>query len=256
MAPFNTHFFVAETIWPELDGPWQPFIGQFYFGSVAPDVDKLSKDLTQKDTHFFDRTTAWELMASHRSATFLQNKPRFLSRPFSELSAEAQAFALGYLCHLCVDEVSKFMWGRQIWPIFKGLHPGAAFAAVDEEARKRIQEYGAIVAALNSVTALDVVPVIPTGELAKFLTGVINFAGAKTVEGEFLALVDLFFASLPAAEREQYRQVFAVDIAPARRRVHAFNLDTMVRAGVNRTRHRLADLIAGRAPQPDFPEIE
>ena len=54
MAPFNTHFLIAEKLWPELDGPWQTYYGQFCFGCVAPDVDKLSSTLTQIDTHFFD----------------------------------------------------------------------------------------------------------------------------------------------------------------------------------------------------------
>jgi hypothetical protein len=28
MAPFNTHFLIAEKLWPELVGPWQLHYGQ------------------------------------------------------------------------------------------------------------------------------------------------------------------------------------------------------------------------------------
>ena len=57
-------------------------------------------------------------------AMFIRRQNEFLARPFVQLKPEAQAFALGYLCHLCVDEVSKFMWGREVWQNFKDTGPG------------------------------------------------------------------------------------------------------------------------------------
>ena len=67
MAPFNIHLLVAEKLWLELDGLWQHHWGQYYFGCLAPDVHKISGNLTQKDTHFFDSSSNSEYMATHRS---------------------------------------------------------------------------------------------------------------------------------------------------------------------------------------------
>ena len=122
MAPFITHFLAAEKVWPEIKraASWPNvdstlLYGHFCFGCVAPDIDKISATLTQKDTHFFDRTTAWDLMSTHRSATFVNRQADFLYRPFPHLTPAEQAFALGYLCHLCVDEVSKYLWRESTW---------------------------------------------------------------------------------------------------------------------------------------------
>ncbi len=255
MAPFNTHFLIAEKIWPELDGPWQPFYEQFCFGCIAPDVDKLVNTLTQKDTHFFDRTGDYELMASHRSAAFIKHQADFLSRPFNQLSGQAQAFAMGYLCHLCVDEVSKHMWRRETWLKFKGIGPGPAFAALDEVARQRTQDYAAIVGAFGSVKVLDVVPVIPLTCLERILEGVSAFTQAGNTEGEYLALLDLFDILTPE-KRRQKQHNFQSLIEVARRQVDFFRLDSLVEASLIRSHRRLADLRTGRIPEPDYPEFD
>lgn len=261
MAPFNTHFLVAEKIWPTVKTltTWpvscnEILYGQFCFGCVAPDVDKVSAVLRQRDTHFFDRTDPYELMASHRSATFLARQAEFLRAPFEQLEPEEQAFALGYLCHLCLDEVSKFMWQRETWLRFYQIGPGPAFAALDELARQQIDDYAAIGAALDSIRLLAVVPVIPDPDLDKMLVGVRCFVQAQTLEEEYLALVELF--DRPTAEhRAEKRDHLRQNIALARRRVHYFKLASLVRAGLARTRLRIDDLLAGRVPQPALPEI-
>jgi hypothetical protein len=261
MAPFNTHFLIAEKIWPTIRAMviWpamcnQTYYGQFCFGCVAPDVDKLSTTLTQKDTHFFDRTGDYELMATHRSAYFLGHQAEFLSQPFAHLSPLAQAFGLGYLCHLCVDEVSKQRWRHQTWLPFKHIGPGAAFAALDEAARLRIQNYPAIARAIGQLEPVEVIPSIPGADLIKYWQGVCRFVQANTLEEEFLALVDMFDRLSPAA-RYQKQQAFRRDIDQARRQVHLFEIDTVVMAGLAHSRRRLADLLAGRVPEPGYPEI-
>ena len=100
MAPFITHFLAAEKIWPDIktNVSWSgsccsSHYGQFCFGCVAPDIDKLSATLTQKDTHFFDRATDWDLMATHRSATFINEQANFLYRPFLEMTPPEQAIS-------------------------------------------------------------------------------------------------------------------------------------------------------------------
>lgn len=254
MAPFNTHFLIAEKIWPELPGPWQPHYGQFCFGCVAPDVDKLSPTLVQRDTHFFDRFGDYELMASHRSAAFLEHQAEFLCRPFAQLPPAAQAFTLGFLCHLCVDEVSKHLWRHETWLQFRHIGPGPAFAALDELARQRTQNYSAIVAALSSIQILEVIPTIPPPDLEAFWQGVYRFVTASTLEEEYLALVDMFDRPTPE-ERRQKQESFRAGIVEARRLVGYLQLDTLVSAGLVRSYSRLTDLITGHKPEPGYPDL-
>lgn len=255
MAPFNTHFLIAEKMWPELPGPWQPYYGQFCFGCVAPDVDKLSAALTQRDTHFFDRTGEYDLMASHRSAAFVTRQAEFLVRPFAQLWPEAQAFVLGYLCHLCVDEVSKHLWRRETWLHFKDIGPGAAFAALDELVRQRIEDYAAITEALCSAQPLPVIPSIPPPDLARMWQGVCRFAQAETPEEEFLALVDMFDHITPE-QREERRRYFRAHLKQARAHLRFFHLETVIKTSLTHSHRRLTDLIQGRTPAPGYPILD
>jgi hypothetical protein len=262
MAPFNTHFLIAEKIWPTIRAmvTWpamcnQNYYGQFCFGCVAPDVDKVSATLTQKDTHFFDRSGDYDLMASHRSAYFLQHQAEFLCRPFAQLCPEGQAFILGYLCHLCVDEISKHLWRRDTWLQFKDIGPGAAFAALDEVVYQRIQNYAAITEALCSLKPLDVIPHIPRADLAYMHQSVCHFARATTLEEEYLTLVDLFDRPAPE-QREQKRQTFRAHIDLARRQTHIFRVDTLIEVSLVHSYSRLTDLIEGRVPEPGYPVME
>jgi len=255
MAPFNTHFLIAEKIWPELsNGPWAAHYGQFCFGCVAPDVDKASATLTQKDTHFFDRSGDYEAMASQRTATFIAQQVDFLYRPFAELPAEAQAFVLGYLCHLCVDEVSKHMWRRKTWLKFHHVKPTSAFAALDELAWRCIQDYATIARAICEIKVLPVIRPIPLADLGWMHQGVCHFVRAKSAEGEYLALVDMFDQP-SAAERREYAERFRREIGAAREQVRFFQLEALVEAGIIRSRERLTDLIEGRVPEPSYPHI-
>jgi hypothetical protein len=252
MAPFNTHFLIAEKIWPQLPGPWQPYYGQFCFGNVAPDVDKASATLTQKDTHFFDRTTDYELMATCRSAAFLQHQAEFLRSPFARLTPAEKAFALGYLCHLCVDEVSKHMWRTPTWRQLNGVYIGTAFAALDELARQQTQNYAALVEELEGIEVLTTIPRIPPADLIRMQQGVLNFVRADDVEGEYVALIDLFDNPSPT-EREERRQKLGAQMDAARRLVNIFRLDTLVQTAIVRTQQRFDDLVSGRIPPPDNP---
>ncbi len=255
MAPFNTHFLIAEKIWPELSaGPWAAHYGQFCFGCVAPDVDKASARLTQKDTHFFDRFGDYEAMASQRTAAFIARQSDFLRCPFAELPAEAQAFVLGYLCHLCVDEVSKHMWRRKTWLKFHHVRPTSAFAALDELAWRCIQDYGAIAGAICEIKALSVIRPIPLADLEWMHQGVCCFVQAKSAEGEYLALVDMFDRP-SATERRAAAERFRREIDVAREQVRFFQLEALVEAGVVRSRERLTDLIEGRVPEASYPHI-
>jgi hypothetical protein len=255
MAPFNTHFLIAEKIWPDLPGPWQPYYGQFCFGCVAPDVDKLSPALTQRDTHFFDRFGDYELMATDRSAAFLRHQAEFLIHPFARLAPEAQAFALGYLCHLCVDEVSKHLWRREAWLQFKDIGPGPTFAALDEFAREQTDNYSAIVTGLESLQIIEVIPLIPLPDLVAFWQGVNQFVQAADAEGEYLVLVDMFDRPTPK-ERAQKLTSFRAGIDLARQRLHYLQLDRLMSASLTRSYSRLADLIEGRVPEAEYPILE
>lgn len=262
MAPFNTHFLVAEKIWPEVTTRLSLPVtrsnnhyGQFCFGCVAPDVDKASDTLTQQNTHFFDRTTDYELMAKNRSVAFLQRQHEFLCCPFGELSPEEQAFVLGYLCHLCVDEVSKHMWRKPTWQQLNSVQIGTAFAAMDEAARQQIQNYPAIITELHNIGVLNVIPRIPASDLVRMYQGAYNFVQAENVDGEYLALIDLFDRLSPQ-EREQQRQRLCAQIDDARNLVNIFRLDVLIPAAIARTLQRFDDLFAGRVPKSDYPVID
>jgi hypothetical protein len=261
MAPFNTHFLIAERIWPEVKTmiPWpisgnKILYGQFCFGSVAPDVDKLSPTLTQKDTHFFDRSGPWDLMASHRSAVLVQREAEFFGRPFAQLSPQAQAFALGYLCHLCVDEVSKYMWQHDTWAKFKDVGPGATFAALDETARQQLRDYPALAESLCAIEPLAVILHVPLEDLRTIWQGVCTFVRAEAVEAAYLALVDAFERPSPEL-RQQRQQDFQAKIELARQQIYHLNLEILVASSLARSRQRLAELIEGRAPEPGYPEL-
>lgn len=257
MAPFNTHFLVAEKIWPEFQNDaWGQHYGQFCFGCVAPDVDKASATLTQRDTHFFDRTTDYELMASARTAAFLTRQDEFLQQPFAELSSEAQAFVLGYLCHLAVDEVSKHLWRRETWLKFHHVRPTSAFAALDEMARQQIEDYAAIRRTLDDVETLDVLPHIPLTDLQRMLVGTRAFVAAPEVEQEYLALVDLFEPDRSLLDRRESLARLRREIDQARRQVHHFELERLARASIAHSRQRIADFLDGRNPEPEYPALE
>ena len=107
MAPFLTHLVVGERVWKRLGGkcPAPDNYGDFLFGCLAPDVDKLCEGLEQGTTHFVakdsDNNYVWQ-----RSQRFLDNQRSFLRAPFDALEADEQAFVLGYLCHVATDEIT------------------------------------------------------------------------------------------------------------------------------------------------------
>lgn len=254
MAPFNTHFLIAEKLWPELKGPWQPYYGQFCFGCVAPDVDKSSKTLTQKETHFFDRSGDPERMATHRTATFLARQSQFLKQPFSGLPPPGQAFVLGYLCHLCVDEVTKYMWGMQTWAPFKAVGVSAigAFAALDEVTRTYFKDYQAITDAVCAIAAVDVIAPISLADLQHMLAGVCKFVRAETTEGELAALAEMML-DVPPEEIPQRIAPFVEELPRARPLVHHFKQGAAINACLGHSRSRISDLLAGRIPKPGVP---
>lgn len=254
MAPFIVHFLVAEQVWPYLPHLCRPYYGHFCFGCVAPDVDKVSVKITQKDTHFFDRTTAYELMATHRSAAFIRQQADFFDRPALNLPPDELTFALGYLCHLCVDEVSKYMWQRATWRAFDETGPGPAFAALDEYAKTKMASYPAVQRAIEKLTLPHIIPAISVADWQTFYSGVLTFVRADCTELEFLALVDMF--DRPSIDsRRQWITAFRANINAARARVGVFELHKMVRSGKARTLQRVRELLAQQTPGPELPKL-
>ena len=256
MAPFNTHFLIAEKVWPELqNGPWAEHYGQFCFGCVAPDVDKASATLSQRDTHFNDRTTDYELMASARTSAFMAQQAQFLKHPLAELPAAGQAFVLGYVCHLAVDEVSKHLWRQETWRKFKHVRPTSAFAVLDEFVWQQTENYEAIRHALAAIEALDVLNPVPLTDLQHMLRGVQTFVAARSLEQEYLALIDLFDADRSAEERQQSLDRLRQELDLVRPQLQYFKLEQLLCSGVAHSHRRLADLLAGRKPKPAYPEL-
>lgn len=256
MAPFYTHLLIAEHVWPALAGPWQPYYGHFCFGCLAPDVDKVSDHLVQRQTHFYDRSSDYEYMASHRSAAFIAQHADFVGTPFHDLSSMAQAFVLGYLCHLCVDEVSKHMWRMDTWLKFRGrgVMPIIAFSAVDEIALDQIKQMPMLSAALCDSPPPRIMPVVPYADLVWMHQGCCNFVRATRPAEQYLALIDMFDRPTPA-QRQQILATFQKQIGLAREQAHHFHLDHLVQASVRWCQHRFDDFIAGRTVEPAYPDL-
>jgi len=144
------------------------------------------------------------------------------------------------------------MWRNPTWQQLNGVQIGAAFAAMDESARLQTQNYPAIATGLCRIDPLNIIPRIAPPDLARMHQGTCNFVQAENVEGEYLALLDLFDQPSPA-QREERRQKLCAQMDAARRLVNIFRLDKLVQAAVVRTWRRFDDLLAERIPQPDYP---
>ena len=87
--------------------------GPFFLGSTAPDVRRLSDQLTRRATHFSRRQACRrDCRGQHQPAaeTMLAAYPS-LARPHG-LAPEQQAFVAGYIAHLWLDR----FWRRQLSP--------------------------------------------------------------------------------------------------------------------------------------------
>jgi hypothetical protein len=147
------------------------------------------------------------------------------------------------------------MWRRSTWQAFKEVGPGAAFAALDERAAQYIQNYPAIVRAINHLRILDIIPKIPITDLHRYYKGVNDFVSAPTTEAKYLALLGLFGDQSPENVQDKLR-VFLDAIRIARRHTHVFQLEVMLNASLERSRRRISDLVANRTPGPNLPQFE
>lgn len=256
MAPFITHLKIAEVLWKELPaGPWCEHAGQFYFGNLAPDVDKLSGTLKQSDTHFFDRRTDYELMVTRRTTTFLQTQARFMQRPFDALTPPEQAFALGYLCHLATDEVSRHQWRENIYTLLQRyeLRLLVVFSALDAWMRLRMQQEPTIVAALDTVSPpAQLIPTVPPADLLAMHRLVQRFMHAENPKAGFVAIIEDMFHIDPteAAWRSSH---FEEQYAVAEGLLHHFEPMELVERSLTHCRRRLENLFAGTVPEPGYP---
>ena len=254
MAPFNAHFAVAEKLWPQLDGPWKSHYGQFCFGCVAPDVEKSSASLTQKETHFFDQTTDYELMVTHRSVAFINAQAEFLRQPFDELPPPEQAFALGYLCHLCVDEVSKDMWREETWHKFQQANIGwGAFSALDNWITAYIQDFDSLNRAVCRLQPLNIIPLIPLEDLRYFHKYICESRQAQSLVEKYQSLVKLVHSIKPA-DRQGLIDTILSELPVAEKLLHHFDVDKFLKASLHHSLSRLNSLIEGRRPMPGPPE--
>jgi hypothetical protein len=257
MAPLNTHLLIAERLWPVVPGPWQPYFGQFCFGCVVPDIDKLSPVLTQKSTHFFDPTDEEGLMFTHRSVTFIQQQAEFLRAPFAGLTPPEQAFALGYLCHLAVDEVSRALWDPAAYQRFReiGVSSLVAVSTLDEIIWPYFRDYQGICRALYTVTPLAVIPGISMADLGRMQDYLFHFTQAETAE-KAMALVLKMMYSTSQADFEQRLAAYHHERSLITTQIGYLQFDRVISAGLDHSHHRLAALIAGQVPQPGLPDLE
>ena len=105
MAPYIAHLVVAERAYARL---WDrdDRLGEFLYGSIAPDVSAEPNALARQDTHFVGSYREdGEAIFSRSTATFLARYEAFTVRPPRAWSDAERAFLEGYLCHLAADEV-------------------------------------------------------------------------------------------------------------------------------------------------------
>jgi len=91
-------------------------------------------------------------------------------------------------------------------------------------------------------------------DLERMKQAVGAFLQAETIEAGFLTLID-YFDQPTAAERRQRQEWLRAEIDAGRRQRHVFQLEAMVEASLVHSRKRLADLLAGRTPEPAFPAL-
>jgi hypothetical protein len=106
-SPF-VHLVVADLVWPHL-GLGDTSRPLFFFGSVAPDADKLGL-CTREASHF------WSVHEDVSGALRLLRAHPHLAAP--RLSTSERAFVAGYLCHLVTDE----QWMFAVYRPFFGRH--------------------------------------------------------------------------------------------------------------------------------------
>jgi hypothetical protein len=165
MAPLITHLWIAEQIWPLLAEQWGAFYGDFLFGNLAVDVDKFCPELEQETTHLVgkDETDGW---LTQRSRRFIDRQAELLRAPFSRLVPAEQAFVLGYLLHLAVDEATtgRFEAFRAVYEEYPGAFASneTISVVIDQTAVGFLRDRDGIVMALEgSRVANGLVSFIP-----------------------------------------------------------------------------------------------
>ncbi len=108
MAASITHLVVGEHVFRQVThlNPTVSVYGSFLAGCVLVDVH-VFHDINRRQTHFAGRFEEGRDSYSKSCSSFLSGLEVFLRRPWIELERAEQAFVMGYLCHLAVDECWK-----------------------------------------------------------------------------------------------------------------------------------------------------
>ncbi len=112
MPPLNTHLIIGERVFPHLSLD-ETVYGPFLLGCLLVDVNGFT-NIDRRVTHFVGRLEEDGTDAFTKSCSnFLSQLDGLLRYTWDDLSPEARAFVIGYLCHLAADEPWK-AWGMDI----------------------------------------------------------------------------------------------------------------------------------------------
>jgi hypothetical protein len=164
MAASITHLVIGERVFKQLAilDPAPSVFGPFLAGCAIVDVHALH-DIDRRLTHFVGRVDTDGEDAYRKScANFSRDLDHILKSRWSACTPAEQAFVIGYLCHLAVDECWKELgvqWFQKLaitsykdFPI----HPDVMLTAFDYLSRGRLMEPAAVFSALAGVEIPDV----------------------------------------------------------------------------------------------------
>jgi hypothetical protein len=264
VAPFLTHLVIGEQLWPGLvtRPGWAAHDGTFFFGCLAPDVDKFCDGLSQATTHFVAKDAGYEWV-NRRTRLFLDHQDEFLRAPMSTLEPVEQAFIAGYLCHVATDEVTG-RYGQATRREAAGRDPprnwiDAFLTVLDPEVWRMARDPAWIAARLRIATvpngALLFAPpdclvamhriVWPQVEAGGGLLPYLGMLRRHRRWRRYGRVSDAQDDVEIEAELAAYRQAIEAAEPLARQLVAATNLHEFVQRAVEHSRERVAALLAG-----------
>jgi len=184
--------------------------GAFLAGCTLVDVHAFS-EIERRHTHFVgtvqeDGEDAYLLSC----ANFLRGLDGLLMRPWSDLSPVERAFAVGYLCHLAVDEC----WKELGWQLFQklGINSWANFpvpgdvslTTFDFMSAEHLLDSPAVDAALGHVVIPDVFSHVPVALFIRQWSVIREYVLARATPDAHARMLEL--AGKSDTEVEESRQ--------------------------------------------------
>jgi hypothetical protein len=259
LAPYITHLVVAEQVYAWL---WDrdDYLGEFLYGSIAPDVSAESDVLTRRHTHFVGPyREEGEAIFRQSTATFLARYQAFTARPPRMWSDGERAFLEGYLCHLAADEVWRFLL-ISLWeanrerfaevgegPLLSLLQ--AATTEFDGRAARRLANPGRVLEALQDSAGIDLLSFLDPEQGGDFKRRVCDYLAAGGGIEAFLKLAR--GAGESEAWLQRRRRQFLEHREQVEQLLEDLSLDSFFPLAVERSVEMIERFRKGREGQSD-----